>query len=151
MQETKVEIKKRRILVVDDSPTVCERFYVFLKQRGYACYAMRDARQALEAVEKNQYDMVFLDVVIPEMDGYTLCRKIKAMPSYKHIPVVLLTSRDLTTDRVHGLLSGCSHYLTKPLKPEELDELMANLCPLHEQDVFKVHGQQLPMVSSGLP
>lgn len=152
MQETMVEIKKRRILVVDDSPTVCEQLFLFLKQRGYACYAVREVRQALEAVEKNQYDMVFLDVVMPEMDGYTLCRKIKMMPAYKHIPVVLLTSRDSTTDRVHGLMAGCSRYLTKPLSPGELDELLANLCPLNSASrADKEFGHWQKMASSVSP
>lgn len=141
MQETKVVTKKRRILVVDDSPTVCEQLFIFLTQRGYACYALRDPRQALEAVEKNEYDMVFLDVVMPEMDGYTVCRKIKAMPSYKHIPVVLLTGRDSTTDRVHGLMAGCSRYLTKPLKAGELDELLSYLCPHLENKAGKTFEQ----------
>ncbi|HEX7026682.1 MAG TPA: response regulator, partial [Gammaproteobacteria bacterium] len=96
-----------------------------------------------------QYDMVFLDVVMPEMDGYTLCRKIKMMPAYKRIPVVLLTSRDSTTDRVHGLMAGCSRYLTKPLRPGELDELLASLCPLDSTNrAGKEFGQWQTMASS---
>lgn len=130
MQENPSTIKKPKVLVVDGSAAVCERFYAFLKQRGYACHAVRDAQQALAAIEMSQYDMVFLDVVMPEMDGYTACGKIKAMPSYKHVPVVLLTSRESTADRVYGAMVGCSRYLTKSPNAGELDELLSNLCPL---------------------
>lgn len=144
--------KKRRILVVDDSATVRERLFTFLKQRGYGCHAVDDGSQALEAAGKNQYDLVFLDVVMPGMDGYAVCRKIKAMASYKRVPVVLLTSRDSTTDRVHGLMAGCSRYLTKPFDVNELDALMLKLCPPHRAGKsLNAYNQLLPAGSSGLP
>lgn len=146
MQENQLTIKKPRILVVDDSAAVCERLYAFLKQRGYACHAVRDAEQALAAIEKSQYDMVFLDVAMPKMDGYTACGKIKAMPLYKHVPVVLLTSLGSAADKVHGLMAGCSRYLTKPPNAGELDELLSDLCPLNGNDkASKAPDQWLPV------
>lgn len=134
MHETTVTVKKRRILVVDDSPTVQEQLLSFLRERGYSCHAACDGEQALAAIDRNQYDMVFLDVVMPGMDGFTACKKIKAMASYKQVPVVLLTSRDSTTDRVHGLMAGCTRYLTKPFDPVEVDQLMIYLCPSYREN-----------------
>lgn len=122
------ETKKRWVLVVDDSPTLCEQLSTFLKKRGYICHTANDAYQALTAVEKYQFDMVFLDVVMPGMDGFTACRKIKAIPSYRQVPVILLTGLDSAADRVHGMMAGCACYLTKPFTYNELDELVMNLC-----------------------
>src|SRR5690606_12769646 len=98
------------------------------------CRAVADAGQALVAVGKNQYDLVFLDVVMPGMDGYTACRRIKAIPSYKQVPVVLLTSRDSESDRLRGVLAGCDRYLIKPLEFNELDDLVLELCRLRRSD-----------------
>lgn len=152
MLETTVTIEKRRILVVDDSPTVQEQLLLFLKERGYQCRAVSDAEQALAAVEKSQYDMVFLDVVMPGMDGFTACRKIKTMASYRKVPVVLLTSRSSTTDRVHGLMAGCTRYLTKPFDPVEVDELMSYLCPSYRANkAARAFDHLRPMASSASP
>lgn len=127
MQDSIVRYKKSRILVVDDSHVIREQLSSFLKRRGYICRAVADAEQALMAVEKNQYDVIILDVVMPGMDGFTACKRIKAIPSYRQVPVVLLTSKDSSSDRLRGTLSGCERYLIKPLKFEELDDLVLNL------------------------
>lgn len=127
MQETKPALKKRWALVVDDNSSTREQLSSFLKKRGYLCHAANDAQQALAAVGKNQYDVVFVDAVMPGMDGYTVCRKIKAMASYKPVPVMLLTSRESATNRVRGTMSGCTGYLAKPFTFGELDELVLNL------------------------
>lgn len=134
MQDTIIKFKKRRILVVDDSPFIREQLSSFLNKRGYICRAVADAEQALAAVGKNQYDLVFLDVVMPGMDGYTACRRIKAIPSYRQVPVVLLTSRDSESDRLRGVLAGCDRYLIKPLEFNELDDLVLELCRLRRPD-----------------
>lgn len=128
MQETKFTLRKRSTLVVDDSLLVREKLSSFLKKRGYICHTAEDAYRGLAAAEKNQYDIVFLDVVMPGMDGFTACRKIKALPAYQQTPIVLLTSRDSETDRAQGMMAGCARYLTKPFKLEELDELVLKLC-----------------------
>lgn len=149
MNDISSMIQKRRILVVDDSPTVQEQLLSFLKERGYSCHAVSDAEQALAAVDKSQYDMVFLDVVMPGMDGFAACKKIKAMASYKKVPVVLLTSRSSTTDRVHGLMAGCTRYLTKPFDPVEVDDLMSYLCPSYrEKKAARAFEHLRPIASS---
>jgi twitching motility two-component system response regulator PilG len=151
MEETAATFKKRRVLVVDDSPTVQEQLLTFLRERGYLCHGACNAEQALAAVEKSQYDMVFLDVVMPGMDGFAACKKIKAMASYKQVPVVLLTSRNSTTDRVHGLMAGCTRYLTKPFDPVEVDQLMTYLCPSYrENKAARAFDHLRPIAFSGL-
>lgn len=127
MQDTKFVPKKRWALVVDDNPADCEQLSSFLKKRGYLCRMVNDAQQALNSAGKNQYDVVFLDAAMPGMDGYTACRKIKALPSYKPVPVVLLTSRESAMNRARGAMSGCTGYLAKPFAYDELDELVLNL------------------------
>ncbi len=102
------------ILIAEDSQTQAEQLSHYLSRRGFVVRAARDGRQALAAALESQPAMVITDVVMPEMDGYTLCKEIKSLPALKHIPVVLLTSLSGPQDIVRGLECGADSFIRKP-------------------------------------
>lgn len=104
-----------RALVVDDSPTVRIKIESELLPMGVASDCAETGEQALQMLAKNEYDIVFLDIVLPGADGYEVCRKIKHNRDTKRLPVVMLTSKSSPFDRIRGSLAGCSTYLTKPV------------------------------------
>jgi|GEM_PF-397646 len=103
-------------LVVDDSPTVRTQLMQTLQRMGLRCDSSIDGESALDQLEAHRYDIVFVDVVMPDMDGYKLTREIKRRPQCRNTPVVILTSRSSPFDRARGALAGCDSYLTKPVQ-----------------------------------
>src|ERR1700736_2762214 len=102
------------ILIAEDSPTQAEQLKHCLSARGYSVNMARDGKQALAAALENKPAMLITDVVMPEMDGYTLCRKIKSSETLKDVPVVLLTSLSRPQDILKGLECGADSFIRKP-------------------------------------
>jgi two-component system sensor histidine kinase/response regulator len=102
------------ILLAEDSQTQAEQLSHYLNTRGFAVTVARDGRQALAAALQSKPALVITDVVMPEMDGYTLCKEIKSLPALKDVPVVLLTSLSGPQDIVRGLESGADSFIRKP-------------------------------------
>jgi len=111
---------KHRILVVEDSRTQALRLKHVLEQNGYAVAVCDGGREALAWLETTRPDIVVSDIVMPGMDGYELCRRIKDDPALNAIPVVLLTTLSDHQDIIHGLQAGANSYLTKPCSDEAL-------------------------------
>ena len=111
-----------RLLVVDDEPNIRELLSTSLRFAGFDVVAAGNGREALNAVEKQAPDLAVLDVMLPDMDGFTLTRRLRA--SGRHFPVVFLTARDDTEDKVTGLTVGGDDYVTKPFS---LDEVVARI------------------------
>ena len=109
-----------RILVVEDSATQAAALAVLLEREGFETVVARRAERALEAMRTTPVDLVLSDVLMPGMDGYELCRRIKQVPEWAEIPVVLLTSLTDPLAIVRGLESGADHYVTKPYDPAGL-------------------------------
>jgi signal transduction histidine kinase/DNA-binding response OmpR family regulator len=109
-----------RVLVVEDSATQAAALALLLENAGYTTRLARRGDRALELLETERIDLVLSDVVMPLMDGYELCRLIKAQPAWQGIPVVLLTSLTDPLAIVRGLASGADHYVTKPYDIEGL-------------------------------
>jgi two-component system, sensor histidine kinase and response regulator len=103
-----------QILIAEDSQTQAERLCHYLSTRGFAVTVTRDGRQALSAARQVRPVMIISDVVMPEMDGYTLCKEIKSLPALRDIPVVLLTSLSGPQDIVRGLECGADSFIRKP-------------------------------------
>jgi two-component system sensor histidine kinase/response regulator len=103
-----------KILVAEDSPTQAEKLIHYLNTRCHEVTATRNGKQALAAALENRPDLIISDVVMPEMDGYTLCRQIKSSPSLRDVPVVLLTSLAKPQDIVKGLECGADSFIRKP-------------------------------------
>src|SRR5690625_5906898 len=111
-----------KLLVVDDEPNIRELLSTSLRFAGVVVVAAANGRQALEAAESHNPDLAVLDVMLPDMDGFTVTRKLRA--SGRFFPVVFLTARDETEDKVTGLTVGGDDYVTKPFS---LDEVVARI------------------------
>ncbi len=103
-------------LVVDDSSTVRTQIALELKLLDIHVETAESGEQAFQLLAHNTYDMIFLDVVLPGIDGYQICKIIKKDKATKKIPVIMLTSKSSPFDRIKGALAGCDTYLTKPVK-----------------------------------
>jgi adenylate cyclase len=109
-----------RILVVDDQRANVEMMAGVLKARGYTVCTAYDGQQALEQVREVQPDLVVSDILMPNMDGYELCRRLRAAPETALLPIVLVTSLEAQGERIKGLESGADDFLSKPVNWEEL-------------------------------
>ncbi len=109
-----------RILVVDDVPANVKLLEVRLLAEYFDVLTATSGREALEICEGGKVDVVLLDVMMPEMDGFEVCRRLKDDPSTAHIPVVMITALDQTADRVRGLEAGADDFLTKPVNDLQL-------------------------------
>lgn len=114
------------VMIVDDSKTILRTAKMFLEP-DYRVEPVEDGYKALAAVEEIRPDILFLDVMMPRLDGYKVCQAIKSNPAYEDIPVVILSSRDSPFDRARGSMMGCDEYVTKPFRKEELLETVRRL------------------------
>ena len=110
----------RKILVVDDEKNIRELISYNLSQEGYEILTAADGREAEEMVEGKDVDLIILDLMLPEIDGFTLCRRLKSSDKFRQIPIIMLTARDEETDKVVGLELGADDYITKPFGTREL-------------------------------
>jgi two-component system response regulator MprA len=113
--------ERGRILVVDDEPAITDFIALGLHHEGYEVATAGDGHQGLRAVDEFKPDLVILDVMMPRLDGFELCRAIAGEPRRG---IIILSARDETTDRIHGLELGADDYLVKPF---EFGELLARV------------------------
>ena len=106
------------ILVVDDEPSIVQLAQMYLEQEGFNVESVGDGQAALDAVEKLQPALVVLDVMLPEVDGFEVCRKLRK--DGNPVLIVMLTARDEDIDKIVGLELGADDYMTKPFNPREL-------------------------------
>ena len=115
----------RPILVVDDSLAVRAHLRSLLEAGGFVVSESDSAQAALELLSRQSFDCVLMDVMMPGIDGYEGCRRIKAMlRGARSLPVVMLTSKSSPFDRIRGKMAGCDAYLTKPIDPKQLGEVL---------------------------
>ncbi len=110
----------QRLLVVDDTPANLQTLAAILKEKGYQISVATNGRQALEVVARVQPALILLDVMMPEMDGFETCRRLKADEHSRDIPVIFLTAKTETTDIVQGFELGAVDYVAKPFNTHEL-------------------------------
>src|SRR5215831_12415101 len=104
-----------RVLVVDDVPANVKLMEARLSAEYFDVVTALTGQEALTICERAECDMVLLDVMMPDMDGFEVCRRLKANPSTHHLPVVMVTALDQASDRVKGLEAGADDFLTKPV------------------------------------
>ncbi len=109
-----------RILIVDDTPANIQTLAAILKQQGYQTSVATHGKMALEVLARVPADLVLLDVMMPEMDGFETCRQLKANEAWRHIPVIFLTAKTETADIVQGFEVGAVDYVAKPFNTHEL-------------------------------
>ena len=123
------EPSKTTIMIVDDSKTIIKTAELFLKQMGYNVVPIEDGFYALAAVQDFKPDLLFLDVMMPRLDGYNTCMAIKSNPDFQNLPIVMLTSKDGAIDKAKGAMMGCNDYLTKPFSKEAFLECVKKNLP----------------------
>ena len=115
----------KRILIVDDDELVLMALNELLKPEGYEVHAVSSGAEALERLDQDGYDLLMLDIIMPEMDGFELCKKIRAKENYKETPIIFLTAKSREEDRAMGLEAGANLFLSKPISPDKLLEMVS--------------------------
>lgn len=108
------------VLVVEDSPTQREMITDLLKGSGLTVMVASDGMEALQQIQLSCPDLVVLDVVMPKMNGYEVCRRLKTDPKTQNIPVIMCSSKSEEFDRYWGMKQGADAYIVKPYQPKEL-------------------------------
>src|SRR3954454_127880 len=111
-----------KVLVIDDSNTIRRSAEMFLRQAGFEVILAEDGFDALAKISDHQPRVIFVDIMMPRLDGYQTCALIKQHPNLKSTPVIMLSSKDGVFDRARGRLAGSGQYLTKPSTKEGLLE-----------------------------
>ena len=111
-----------RVLVIDDSNTIRRSAELFLRQAGFEVILAEDGFDALAKISDHQPHVIFVDIMMPRLDGYQTCALIKQNADLKSTPVIMLSSKDGVFDRARGRLAGSDRYLTKPFTQEALVE-----------------------------
>jgi twitching motility two-component system response regulator PilG len=109
-----------KVLIIDDSNTIRRSAELFLRQAGYEVILAEDGSDALSKISDHQPSIIFVDVMMPRLDGYQTCALIKQNPVYRSTPVIMLSSKDGLFDRARGRLAGSDRYLTKPFNKDGL-------------------------------
>jgi twitching motility two-component system response regulator PilH len=116
-----------KILVVDDSWTYLAHIASLLTSHYFAVVTASDGEEALEKLPQTQPNCVLLDIILPRMNGYQVCRKIKQTDGWRNIPVILMSTKNSPTDRSWGLQQGADAYLVKPFSDDELLQMIRRM------------------------
>ena len=106
-----------KVLIVDDEQEIADLVAVYLESEGYEVYKFYTAKEALACIKTTELDLAILDVMLPQVNGFTICQKIRKK---YHYPVIMLTAKDEEIDKITGLTLGADDYITKPFRPLEM-------------------------------
>lgn len=120
-------MSNEKILVVDDSPTLRNMLCHALKSGGYEVVTAKDGEEALKMLATQSITLILLDVIMPKLNGFQVCRKVKSSLQYKGIKVIMLTSKNLDFDAFWGKKQGADLYITKPFEVKSLLSSIASL------------------------
>ncbi len=126
------ELSKVKVMVIDDSNTIRRSAEIFLKASGCQVILAEDGFDALAKISNEHPDLIFVDIMMPRLDGYQTCSLIKRNARYKATPVIMLSSKDGLFDRARGRMVGSDQYLTKPFTQETL---------LDAVQIYAAHGK----------
>ncbi len=110
----------KKVLIVDDSPAQVKLMQGFLEHEGYQPVGLNDPRRVEETISSERPSVILLDVVMPERNGFQVCRELKGSSEFQGIPVILVTSKDSSSDKYWGEQQGADAYVTKPFTKDEL-------------------------------
>ncbi|MHB8836174.1 MAG: response regulator transcription factor [Candidatus Methylomirabilia bacterium] len=115
------EERKKKVLIVDDEVFIVETVKFALEHAGYECVAAYDGIEAVRLTREAGPDLILLDIMLPKLNGFKVCRLLKFDERFKHIPVIMMTARTQEKDRTLGKETGADEYMTKPF---EIDEML---------------------------
>ena len=115
-------MKQHKVLVVDDEPFICRSLSFVLRKENYEVFEARNGEEALLAIEEHRPDLVFLDVMMPKVNGFEVTRRVRADESLKSTKIILLTAKGQDSDRATGREVGADDYMTKPFSPTKILE-----------------------------
>ncbi|AEB08174.1 response regulator receiver sensor signal transduction histidine kinase [Desulfobacca acetoxidans DSM 11109] len=141
--ERKNRLMKKKILIADDNPDNVELLRKRLSAQGYQIAAAFDGEEALQAVLKENPDLLILDIMMPKLDGYEVLRRLKKQDEYRNLPVILLTAKKEIPDKLKGLDIGADDYITKPFNPQELLARVRSLMALREEQERRAQDERL--------
>ncbi|MBS0516131.1 MAG: twitching motility response regulator PilH [Proteobacteria bacterium] len=118
-----------RILIVDDSPTQLLGLKRIVEKLGHAATTAEDGASGVDAAKRDIPDLILMDVVMPNLNGFQATRMLAREPTTSHIPVILVTTKGQETDKVWGMRQGAKAYVTKPIDEKELVQAIKNLLP----------------------
>ncbi len=113
---------KHTILVVDDEPFICRSLTFVLRKDNYLVFEARNGEEALVAIKEHKPDLVFLDVMMPKINGFEVTERVRSDPELAHIKIILLTAKGQESDREVGKTAGANDYMTKPFSPTKILE-----------------------------
>jgi len=145
---SETQARPGRILVVDDNRDNAEIIATRLRFRGYAIEEAGTGQSALDAVHRNPPDLMLLDIMLPDIDGFEISRRIKGDPGLPFIPIILVTARDSTEDKITGFDAGADDYLTKPINFSELEARVRSMLRIKRlQDELEEKNRELQRIS----
>jgi len=130
----------KTVFILDDEPDILELVSLNLKKAGFATRLFENAAPMLDAIRAQAPDLLVLDLMLPDIDGIEVCRILRANPRLIGLPIIMLTARAETDDRIFGLETGADDYLTKPFSP---DELIARINALFRRKDWETEGNIL--------
>jgi DNA-binding response OmpR family regulator len=117
-------MSQAKILIVDDEPDLVETIRFSLELEGHNVLVATNGEEGLNLARQEKPDLILLDLMLPKLDGYKVCRLLKFDERYKHIPILMLTAKTQEKDKILGKETGANEYITKPF---DMDELMAKI------------------------
>ena len=136
-----------RILVVDDEPDICQLIRRYAEHEGFETVGVSDGMKAVEICRTQHFDIIIMDAMMPEMDGFTATRKIR---EEKDIPVLMLTARGTEYDQLYGFEVGADDYVTKPFSPRELLARINVIIRRHAKDDYLTDKREKVLIFGGL-
>ncbi|MEO0971324.1 MAG: response regulator, partial [Cyanobacteria bacterium J06639_18] len=135
-----------KVLLVDDEVGLREAVQAYLEDSGFTIEVASNATEGWEKLQLSTPDVLISDIMMPQVDGYQFLEQVREDPRYKSLPVVFLTARGMTSDRIQGYNAGADAYLSKPFDPEELVAIVTNL--IERQAARTPVGGDLPDIAA---
>jgi DNA-binding response OmpR family regulator len=143
-------VDTRKVLVVEDERNIRELVCLHLGLEGYECTPVADGKDAMSMASEKPFDLIILDLMLPNIDGVTICRAIRRVGPNRDAPILMLTARREEADKVMGLDSGADDYLTKPFGVRELIARTAALMRRARTPIASAHGEGKPLTVHGM-
>lgn len=121
----KIPVATARILVIDDEPEITEIVETFLTEAGHTVAVVNSANEAVEKARAFKPQVILLDIMMPEMDGYDICQELKSDPRFRDVPIIFLTGKDRSDDMGRSFKSGGDMFIKKPFSCERLLEIVS--------------------------